>query len=215
MNYIKFSKLLPVLRIYVQIQSKYYSKDLYSIIHNLNPNLNPNQCTNLNCDKCLQFIKRGASKTGGIGVAICRTDYTLDQTQNVAVLLPKEKYGIYADQYNVCGGKRENPSECFIQAASRELVEEICVDFNPDKLVIIDNRPVIVIFDNELSVSVINANIDKQNNNSSLPDHYKEIYRCDWFDINKKVMIESNVKYKISSYALKLINALSDYKFSN
>lgn len=48
------------------------------------------------------MFKRYTNKTGDVCVAICRNYCASDGIQSIAVLLPKEKYGVYANQYNVC-----------------------------------------------------------------------------------------------------------------
>lgn len=67
------------------------------------------------------------SLLGGVGAAILNNYYGRQWT----MLTPKEKAGKYANQFNVCSGSMEHDDNgCFIDAAIREIREELRIFLN-------------------------------------------------------------------------------------
>lgn len=176
---------------------------------------------------CLIFK---ANPKGGVGVAVVIAYIMSNGGKKLAIMLGLERWGPYGGQYNLCSGKKDQPDECFVTAALRELYEEFQIKMNREdflrtctdtlgnlKIVMVGGTPIFVLKVVSVSRSTINHQINK-NIAQRRPSCFCEMQRVDWFELCNKVMIPegSNLQnrvpisnYQISSYAQAAINKIN------
>lgn len=181
------------------------------------------QCNHDVCIDAFNSRKKITKKRtmGGVGIIILNII-----ENNYAILLGKEKFGKYKNEYNVCTGHVENyDNECYINAAKRELYEEFKINaknrFTFDLIfknssgnlnyIIDENGSLFLIgFINDANIKISNLNLTILNDKYSTKIMaYKEITNLDYFWLNTKTNINGN-RLKISSLAESLIDKIKN-----
>lgn len=167
------------------------------------------------CNHCEYLFLLGATSTSGVGCAVVNNYIISNGSRYVqlkTILLGIERAGRYANQYNICGGKRDTLDECFIDAATRELFEEFklqltrdefitrCIRKNRLNVVVIGKTPVFVIEFTGLKRSTCNKIINNHNTDLQLGNQYKEMKRVDWFQINPLIIIPEQYLTKLNNH---------------
>lgn len=174
------------------------------------------------------------SLLGGIGAAILNNYYNKTWT----MLTPKEKSGKYANSFNVCSGSIEDEDNgCFIDAAIREIKEELRIYLNYktfDKMFRGSNGSIRLHFVNSTPIIMgIIVGISRTNNlnyciqqlslgknvvydveqnanivlNSKITNSDCEISEIDFVVIGKDLNPE-NIKLELSQYATDVMNVV-------
>lgn len=180
-----------------------------------------------NCHICHLLISNGAKSHVGAGVAVVTNyNHRNGSMPTKAILLGLERYGTYRNQYNICCGKKDNPCDCFVETAMRELKEEFKMDSDRNnfinrctlrgqlRFIVQGPTPIFIYQVTGLSRSTVNEIITSHNNSPFLPHCYKEMLRVDWFTLSgcriipdsKNPFLTSNVN--VTDFASRIANRI-------
>ncbi len=168
------------------------------------------QCNHKECLDIYNHRKKGYYKLdGGVGVAII-----VFSENTVKILLGKERYGQFTNQYNICAGKMDSCDNlCCLQTGSRELSEEFKINLSVNEFisknnmnyVILDATPIFI-----LDYTYETVDLDSLNHKIRIctldpdcPGHLREMSVVKWHTFENKTT-------GLSRLARKTINKLKE-----
>lgn len=138
-------------------------------------------------------------------------------------ILPVERFGNYANQYNICSGSLDDEDlGCYLRGMERELREELKIKLVEPRYIdmigvllknkihwfLHRNTPIFII-NTEYNLNTINNQIYLDNNNVHLPICFKEIKYADYMDITTGTPVHYHGV--LSSFATAVLEKLQIY----
>jgi 8-oxo-dGTP pyrophosphatase MutT (NUDIX family) len=147
-------------------------------------------------EPCSHHYCRGKGK-GAKGVAVCVVD-----VENASILLGRERFGRYANRFNVAAGSIEaEDGQCIAQAARRELREELKLEMSPHEwdwrarvVMYLGVTPVFLVRfrAHELPpTETLNARMASEIADPNLPGCFKEMSEARWMPLDEAVASSS------------------------
>lgn len=153
------------------------------------------QCNHKECLDIYNYRKNGNHKlNGGVGVAII-----VFAENTIKILLGKEKYGKFTNQYNICAGRMDSLDNlCCLQTGSRELSEEFKINISVEEFinksnlnyVMIDATPIFI-----LDYTYETVDLDSLNHKIRIctldpdcPGHLREMSLVKWHIFENKTI---------------------------